>query len=73
MRPKELPGCSLPYLLTAYTRKFEILVTGRLPLRHSWGFVTLPCGEGTRDEPLRTSAWEASSEVVPMILKLLLR
>ena len=27
MRPKELPGCSLPYLLTAYTRQFEILET----------------------------------------------
>ena len=27
MRPKDFPGCSLPYLLTAYTRKFEILVT----------------------------------------------
>ena len=29
-----------------------------LPSRHSYGFVTRSCP--TRDEPLRTSAWEAS-------------
>ena len=27
MRPKELPGCSVPHLLTAYTWQLEILVT----------------------------------------------
>ena len=27
VRPKELPGCSVPHLLTAYTRQLEILVT----------------------------------------------
>ena len=33
-----------------------------LPRRRSWGFVTLSCPTGTRDGPIRTSAWEATRE-----------
>lgn len=33
-----------------------------LPRRRSWGFVTLFCPTGTRDGPIRTSAWEATRE-----------
>ena len=31
-----------------------------LPRRRSWGFVTLSCPTGTRDGPIRTSAWEVT-------------
>lgn len=33
-----------------------------LPRRRSWGFVTLSCSTGTRDGPIRISAWEATRE-----------
>lgn len=33
-----------------------------LPRRRFWGFVTLSCPTGTRDGPIRTSAWEATRE-----------